>query len=93
MTGKEPWLAKERACGGLSTRGACYAAHASNIKPRSILAQPLLPLAEIGHHRVDLVPKGVRVVSVVEVTELMDDDVVDDGLRGHHALPVKRELP
>ena len=80
-----------RAGGGLSTRGA-YAAHGSHIQPRSILPQPLLPLAVVGHHLVDFVPEGVGVVAVVEVAELVDDDVVDDGERGHHALPVEGEV-
>ena len=61
----------------------------SYVQPRAIFPEPLFPLVEVGHHLVDFVPEGVCVISVMDVAQLVDHDVVDDGLGGHHALPVE----
>jgi hypothetical protein len=36
-------------------------------------------------------PEGGGVVALMEVAELVDDEVVHDGLGHHHALPVEGE--
>lgn len=66
------------------------AARMSHIKPGSLFAQPFLPLSIRGHHLVDFVPEGIGVIGLMEVTQLVDDDVVDDRLRCHHAFPMER---
>ena len=48
-----------------------------------------LPLPEVRQHLVDLVLESVGVVGLVKMAEFMSHDVIDDGLRGHNALPVK----
>lgn len=60
-----------------------------NFHRRAIQAQPRLPLLPVRQHLVHLVPEGVGVVAVVGVAEFVDGDVVDDGGRGHQALPVE----
>ena len=60
-----------------------------HIQSRTVGSQPFLSLAMGGHYLVHLIPESIGVVEVVEVAKLMHHDVVDDGLRGHHALPVK----
>ena len=62
------------------------------IKSGPIFFQPIPSLAEIWHHLVNLVPKGISMIPMVKVAELVDDDVVDDRLRRHHAFPVEREI-
>jgi len=64
----------------------------SYVQPRPMLAQPFFPLAVVRHHLVDLVPERVGVVAVTEVAEFVGDDVVDDGLRSQHALPMEGDV-
>lgn len=48
-----------------------------------------LSLTIIRQHLVHLVPEVLGVIAVMNIPALVDDDVVDDGLRRHHAFPVK----
>jgi hypothetical protein len=66
--------------------------HTSNKSPHTSNPAPFLrslPLPEVRQHLVDLVPENVGVVGLVKMAELMSHDVIDDGLRGYNALPVK----
>ena len=60
-----------------------------NIKSRPLLSQPLFAFSIGGHDLVDFVPESVGVIALVHVTQLVDDDVVDNGLGCHHALPME----
>ena len=62
------------------------------IHPRPVVPQPILALLEVRHHLVHLVPEGFGVVRVNQVGKLVDYNVVDDGQRGHHALPVEVQV-
>ena len=64
----------------------------SNIQSGSIFAKPLLVFRVGWQHLVHFVPEGVGMVGVMEVAKFVNDDVVDNRLWRHHALPVKRQL-
>src|SRR5260370_31556887 len=63
-----------------------------DIHRRAVLPQPFLALSVVRHDLVNLVPESFRVIEVVEVAQLVDNDVVDDSRGSHHALPVKRKI-
>ena len=50
----------------------------SHIEPGTMPSQPLFPLTKIWHHLVDLISERICVIPRVEMTELVDHDVVED---------------
>ena len=83
-----------RSGAAVSTPSGCVVSKALllNVQPGPIHAQPFFSLGVIRHHFIHFVPERVRVVEVVHVAKLMHDDVINDGLWGHHALPVEGNL-
>ena len=61
------------------------------VQPRTILSEPILPLAVVGHHLVNLIPERLGMVTVVKVAKLVYHNVINDGLGSHHTLPVEGE--
>lgn len=63
-----------------------------HIQPRPVHPQPLLALRILRDDFIDLVPECIGVVEMMKMAEFVDNDVVDDCLWGHHALPVEGEV-
>jgi hypothetical protein len=63
-----------------------------NIQTSSVRFEPGFSFRVIRHHLVDFIPKSVRVIALMDMGEFMDHDVINDLGRGHHALPVERQL-
>jgi hypothetical protein len=58
----------------------------------TILPQPFLSLMVVRHHLVYLIPERLVVVHEMNVTKFVHHDVIDDGWRGHHALPMEGKV-
>src|SRR5688572_24695040 len=65
------------------------ASRSSNMQPSTESPEPFLALGVVRENLVDLIPERAGVVAVMEMTQLVDDDVIDDGWRRHHALPME----
>ncbi len=64
-----------------------------NIQTGTMLSQPIFSLPIIWHHLIYFIPEGIIMIFLVNVTQLVYHDVVDNFGRRHHALPVKIKHP